>query len=60
MYPLKPTNLDECACIVSAQISNDEGFEAVFSLSANFDKDQDIFVKIHKWTDEIINESLKA
>lgn len=60
LYPLKPTNSDECACIVYAQISNDESTETVFELSGDFDKDHDIFVRIHEWADKIINESLKA
>lgn len=58
LYPLKPTNSDECACIVYVQITNDEGSEAIFSLSGNFDKDHDVFVKIHEWTDEIIKKNL--
>lgn len=60
LYPLKPTDSDKCACIVYAQISNDESTGTVFELSGDFDKDRDVFVKIYKWTDKIINENLKA
>lgn len=64
LYPLKPADSSEYVSIVYAQMDSEEpgktGYCKTFCLAGDLAKDHDVFVKIHEWTDGIINGGVAA